>query len=55
MTKTSAADIGIHTVNYSVEITDYKEYTTAITGNFTFEIKKESFVAESFIEQEIAA
>ena len=44
MTKTTVADIGVHTVNYKVEITDYKDWTTEIAGSLTFEIKRESYV-----------
>ena len=37
-TKTTESDIGIHTVNYTVEITDYKDFTTSLIGSCTFEI-----------------
>ena len=47
MTKTTAEDIGIHTVNYTVEITDYKDHTIVIADSFTFEIKEESFVDQA--------
>ena len=35
-------DIGVHTVNYTVDITDYKDYTAAITGSATFVIERET-------------
>ena len=37
-TKTTDADIGVHTVSYTVEITDFKDLTTILTGSCTFEI-----------------
>ena len=55
MTKTTAADIGIHTVNYTVEITDYKDSTTEIAGSLTFEIEEETSNIASYVDKATAA
>jgi len=38
-TSATEADIGIHTISYTVTMTQYPGPTTSITGSFTFEIK----------------
>ena len=56
VTKTTAGDIGIHTVKYTAEITSYRDETTAITGSFTFEITEGSSIGETkLIDQAISA
>ena len=38
-TAATESDIGIHTISYTVTMTEYAALTTPITGSFTFEIE----------------
>lgn len=38
LSKASVTDIGIHTIQYTVKITEYVTLTTQLTGSFTFEL-----------------
>ena len=49
------ADIGIHTISYTVTMTEYAALTTPITGSFTFEIECPILVATFNLDVPIVA